>query len=229
MRRILPLVVCLLAACGGGGGGSTPNSPTPPATTPPANQNPVINNISVNPTFGIATFTSYTFSSSASDANNDTLTYTWDLAGNARTGASQTIVFSNGGSGAATLTVTDGRGGSATQTVNFISGTGNGNWSASIPFTAGARPMSLSLTQSSTSGAMTGTWSVPSLATIGNLDPAAQNGIDASGRVVLRFKITQGGTFNDFTFTGQMQTTGTSIVGSVSGSGFAGQAMTLTK
>ena len=222
-------VVALLSACGGGG--STPNSPTaPPTTTPPAaNRAPVINGISVNPTFGIATFTSYTFSSNASDPDNDTLTYTWDLAGNARTGASQTIVFSSGGNGTGTLTVADGRGGSTTQGVNFVSATGSGNWSASVPFSTGPRPMSLSLTQSSTSGAITGTWGVPSLGTTGNLDPAVQNGIDANGRVVLRFKITQGGAFNDFTFTGQMQQNGTSIVGNVSGSGFGGQSMTLTK
>jgi plasmid replication initiation protein len=63
----------------------------------------------------------------------------------------------------------------------------------------------------------------------GNLDPASPNAIDANGRVVLRFKVTQGGSFSDFTFTGQMQTSGRSIVGSVSGSGFAGQSVTFTK
>src|SRR5262245_27980118 len=141
--------MAILTACGGGGGG-TPNSPTAPPTTtpPPANRNPVINSISVNPTFGIATFTTYTFSSSAADPDTDALTYTWDLAGNARTGAAQTIVFNNGGNGTGTLTVTDGRGGSATQAVNFVSGTGTGTWTGNIPLAEGPRPITAALTQS---------------------------------------------------------------------------------
>jgi len=210
--------------------GSTPNSPTPPpTTTPPANRNPVINSISVTPTFGIAALTTFSFSSSASDPDSDTLTYAWDLAGNARTGAAQTIVFSSGGNGIGTLTVTDGRGGSATQSVNFVSGTGSGTWTGNLPLAEGPRPITAALTQSTTSGAITGNWSLPARGVVGNLDPASPNAIDANGRVVIRFKVTSGGTFNDFTFTGQLQTTGTSIVGSVSGSGFAGQAVTLTK
>lgn len=183
----------------------------------------------MNPTFGIATFTTYTFSSSASDPDGDTLTFTWDLAGNARTGASQTIVFSTGGNGVGTLTVTDGRGGSASQTVTFVSATGTGTWSGDIPLAVGGRPMSMTLTQSTSSGTITGTWSIPAISVNGNFDPAAPNAIDATGHVVLRFKVTQGGSFNDFTFTGQMQTSGRTIVGSVTGSGFGGQAVTLTK
>lgn len=229
MRR-MPVVAMLLvlSACGGGSTAPTTNPPVAPPVTQ-ANRNPTINSISVNPTFGIATFTTYTFSSSATDADNDTLTYTWDLAGNPRTGASQTIVFNNGGSAAGTLTVTDGRGGTASQTVNFVSGTGTGTWSADLPLAIGNRPMSATLTQSTTSGTITGTWSLPALGVSGNLDPASPNAIDANGRVVLRFKVTQGGSFNDFTYTGQMQTTGRTVVGSVSGSGFAGQSVTLSK
>ena len=47
--------------------------------------------------------------------------------------------------------------------------------------------------------------------------------------MTLRFKITQGTGFLDFTFTGQMQTSGRSIVGSVTGSGFSGQPVTFTR
>lgn len=231
MKRILLGAVLLgLSACGSGGG-STPNSPTPPPTTPPpaANRNPTINSISVNPTFGIATFTTYTFSSSASDPDGDTLTYSWDLAGNARTGASQTVVFVNGGNFTGTLTVSDSRGGSVTQSVNFTSGTGTGAWTGNLPLAEGPRPVTATLAQSSTSGAITGTWNLPARGVVGNLDPAAPNAIDANGRVVLRFKVTGGGTFNDFTFTGQMASSGRTIDGSVSGSGFNGQPVTLTK
>lgn len=228
LRKLLILgLFVLLAACGGGGS-STPSTPTTP-TTPQANRAPTITSISVTPTFGIATFTTYTFASSATDPDVDSLTYSWDLAGNARTGASQSIVFGSGGNGLGTLTVTDGRGGSVSQSVEFVSATGSGTWSGNIPLSEGPRPLNATLAQSSSSGAMTGTWNVPSRGTVGNLDPAVQNGIDANGRVVLRFKITQGGTFNDFTFTGQMQPSGRSIIGSVTGSGFGGQTMTLTK
>lgn len=228
-RAVIAAALVVMTACGGGGGGSTPTNPTPPPPAPPQpNRNPVINSVSVNPTFGIATFTTYTFASSASDPDNDSLTYTWDLAGNPRTGASQTIVFINGGDFGGTVTVSDGKGGTASQSVSFTSASTTGSWTGNVPFSSGARVMNLNMTQSTTSGATTADWSVPSLSTTGILDPAAQNGIDANGRVSLRFKITNG-SFLDFTFTGQMQTSGRSIVGSVSGSGFGGQPMTLTR
>lgn len=229
-RFIVAAALVIMAACGGGGGGSsTPTTPTTPTTpAPQPNRNPVINSVSVNPTFGIATLTTYTFASSASDPDNDSLTYTWDLAGNPRTGASQTIVFINGGDFSGTVTVSDGKGGTASQSVSFTSASTTGSWTGNIPFTAGPRSMSLTMTQSTTSGATTANWSVPSLSTTGILDPAAPNGIDANGRVTLRFKITNG-PFLDFTFTGQMQTSGRSIVGSVSGSGFGGQPVTFTR
>ena len=223
IRFSVAAALAIMTACGGGGGGSTPTTPTPPPPAPPQpNRNPVINSVSVNPTFGIATFTTYTFASSASDPDNDSLTYTWDLAGNPRTGASQTIVFINGGDFGGTVTVSDGQGGSASQSVSFTSASTTGSWIGSIPVTIGPRPMSLTMTQSTTSGATTANWNIPAVALAGILDPAAPNGIDASGRVTLRFKITQGTGFLDFTFTGQMQTSGRSIVGSVSGSGSVG-------
>jgi hypothetical protein len=216
-----------IAACGGSG--STPTTPTTPATPTQPNRNPTINSISVTPTFGIAALTSYTFASSASDADNDSLTYSWDLAGNTRTGASQTIVFTNGGDFSATLTVSDGKGGSASQTVTFTSATTTGTWTGNIPFNIGPREMTLTMTQSTSSGATTANWSIPSVNLGGILDPAGQQGIDANGKVTLRFKITQGIGFLDFTFTGQMQSSGRSIVGSLSGSGFGGQPVTFTK
>ena len=230
-RFFIAAAVVIVAACGGGGGGSsTPTSPTTPTTpAPQPNRNPVINSVSVTPTFGIATFTTYTFASSASDPDSDSLTYTWDLAGNPRTGASQTIVFINGGDFSGTVTVSDGKGGTASQSVNFTSASTTGSWTGNIPFNIGPRPMSLTMTQSTTSGATTANWNIPAVALGGILDPASPNGIDAGGRVTLRFKITQGTGFLDFTFTGQMQTSGRSIVGSVSGSGFSGQPVTFTR
>ena len=228
-RFSVAAALVIVTACGGGGG-STPTTPTTPTTPPPQpNRNPTINSVSVNPTFGIATFTTYTFASSASDPDSDSVTYSWDLAGNPRTGASQTIVFSNGGDFSGTVTVSDGKGGSASQSVNFTSASTTGSWTGNIPFSIGPRAMSLTMTQSTASGATTANWNIPAVAVAGILDPASPNGIDASGRVTLRFKITQGIGFLDFTFTGQMQTSGRSIVGSVSGSGFSGQPVTFTR
>jgi hypothetical protein len=221
-------IIVLVTACGGGkGSSSTPTTPTP--STPQPNRNPTINSVSVTPTFGIATFTTYTFASSASDSDNDTLNTSWDLAGNARSGASQTIVFTNGGDFSGTVTVSDGKGGSASQSVPFTSASTTGTWTGDIPFNVGPRLVTLSMTQSSTSGATTANWSIPTVSLAGILDPAGLNGIDANGRVTLRFKINQGIGFLDFTFTGQMQTSGRSIVGNMNGSGFGGQPVTLTK
>ena len=194
-----------------------------------SNRNPTINSVSLTPTFGIATFTTYTFASSASDADNDTLVYSWDLAGNPRSGASQTIVFTNGGDFSGTVTVSDGKGGSSSQSVVLTSASTTGTWTGDIPFAIGPRGMTLSMTQSSNSGATTANWSIPAVSLAGILDPAGFQGIDANGRVTLRFKITQGIGFLDFTFTGQMQTAGRSSVGSLTGSGFGGQPVTFTK
>ncbi len=60
---------------------------------------------------------SLSFSASASDPGDDTLTYTWDFGdGNTATGSAPAHSYASGGTYTVTLTVTDGDGGSASQT-----------------------------------------------------------------------------------------------------------------
>lgn len=224
MRKscLLALIVCA-SACGSHPSSTPPTNPTPPPTTQ-ANRAPVITSVTVNPTFGVADLVTFNFAAIATDPDGDALTYSWNLAGNARTGANVSVIFvSPGGNGVATLTVTDPNGGSATSSVNFVVGSMQGRWT----MTSGPAPLPNStyqLTQSS-SGLVTGSFSLPGIGN-GNTDPAQPGQINAAGALTMRIKI---GAFTDFTITGTMDATGTRISGSVSGSGFSGQPIVLTK
>lgn len=86
---VASLVALLLAACGGGGDSGTaaapvqsppPSNPTPPSNppsnpTPPANSSPVI---SGSPGTSVTAGSAYSFTPTASDADNDSLTFTID-------------------------------------------------------------------------------------------------------------------------------------------------------
>ena len=216
------LIVCL-NACGSSNSTPPPTNPTPPPTQQ-ANRAPVITSVTANPTFGVADLVTFNFAAIATDADGDTLTYSWNLAGNTRTGANVAIIFvSPGGNGQATVTVTDGKGGSATSSVNFVVGSMQGRW----VMTTGPAPLpnsSYQLSQSG-SGLVTGSFSLPGIGN-GNTDPAQPGQINAAGALTMRVKIAP---FTDFTITGNMDSTGTRISGSVTGSGFSGQPIVLTK
>lgn len=222
MRRLLVAAVLVSCAACNSNKTTAPSATTTTTTAPAQNRNPVITSTTVSPSFGIADLTTFTFASIASDPDGDALTYTWNIAGNAATGANPTprIFISPGGNGTATVTVTDGRGGSATANVNFIVGSMQGRWNGTMPnFT-----MVYNFTQSST-GTLSATWTVTGTNNAsGLLDPASPNNINGNGRVTFRSKPTSAG-FLDFTITGDMDTTGTRIVGSVSGSGLNGQVI----
>jgi len=162
--------------------------------------------------------TPYNFAAIASDPDGDTLTYSWDIAGNARTGSNVgPVTFLNGGSFAASVTVTDSRGGSASANVNFIVGSMTGRWVGTMP----GFSLVYNFNQN-TLGLLTATWTAAgSIAVAGNLDPAAPNTVNSTGRVTFRSKPTSAG-FLDFTITGDMDATGTRFTGSVSGSGLSG-------
>jgi hypothetical protein len=216
MRRLTVLAVLLLAfaGCGDDNGGS-PSSPTP-ATTP-VNRAPVIGSWTITP-FGIQSLTTFQFSASASDPDGDAVTYTWDIAGNAFTGATGSATFSNGGSWTARITVTDGKGGSTTDSRTFVCGTMTGTWTGTFDvwhFTS-------VLTQAGS--VVTGTYSDE--LGVGKLDPASSNTIDASGNVKLRYKQS---VFSDFTFTGTMDSSGNKVTGVVNGSGYSNVPFTMTK
>jgi hypothetical protein len=129
-----------------------------------------------SPTFGIASLTRFDYSASASDTDGDPLTFTWDVAGNASSGASGAITFAPpGGSGTARVTVSDGKGGTATDTRQFTVGSASGTWRG----TWGQWIFTSNLTQNNTT--LTGDYS--DQLGPGRLDPAVANTIDANGNV----------------------------------------------
>lgn len=217
----IALVAVVSASCsGGGGGGGTPTAPTPQA-----NRSPTVSGVTVTPAFGIQNFGLFTFNAVATDLDGDTLTYAWDIGGNSRTGSTAQIgPFGNGGTFPATVTVTDGRGGSATGAVQFIVGTMTGTWTGAVLQTNAIPSFTMVLTQAA--GLFAGTMQIPGLA-LGEVGPSgAIATINATGQVSMRIKIAP---FQDFTMTGQMDGTGRTVTGSVSGSGFTGQPFTMTK
>jgi hypothetical protein len=77
-----------------------------------------------------------------------------------------------------------------------------------------------------TNGLVTGTYSDPAFGP-GTVGPTGAPGtIDAAGNVELR---TKQAAFTDFTFKGVLDSTGRKVTGGIFGSGFTGQAFTMTK
>jgi hypothetical protein len=217
MRRVCPLIALLaLVSCGGGGSSPTTPSPQP---TPQANRAPTITSVTATPSFGIMGLSTFTFTVQASDLDGDPLTYSWNVGGN--TSSSQTfgpMTFTNGvPNGQASVTVSDGKGGSASGQATFIVGSMTGQWVGAMPGFA----LAYSFTQS-TLGTLTATFTaVGQVPVSGNLDPAAANTINTAGHVTFRSKVQTIGV-NDYTITGDMDSTGTRFTGSVSGSGLNG-------
>jgi hypothetical protein len=225
------LLLCLTsAACGGDSStpNTTPQTPTTPTTQTQQNRAPTISSVTITPTFGISELTTFTFTAAASDADADALTYTWDLAGNARTGATGQITFAGSGTAEMRVTVSDGRGGSASDVRTITVGSLTGNWAFTVP---GQGTLNLSLTQSTT--VVTGSFTVaaggfgnvaPGIS--GRTDPAQPGRIGGDAAVEIRLKV---GPFTDFTMRGTMDATGRRVTGGVFGSGFTGQPFTMTK
>ena len=221
-RYLVPAIVLFVSvACGGKSSPSAPSTPTTPTTPPPTNRAPVINSMNFAPTFGIAQLTQFSFNASASDADGDAITYTWDVAGNPFTGTSGTITFSGGGNGTARVTVTDSKGATATDTRTFVVGSMTGSWLVTSGPLVGS---SFSLTQGST-GLVTGTFVLPGIGS-GNTDPAQPGRITAGGQLTMRVKI---GRFTDFNMIGTMSESGRTVSGNLQGSGFSGEPFTMSK
>lgn len=217
LRRFVAIAVVTVATgCGGGGSDATPTAPTPPT---PANSNPAITSLSVNPTFGIANITTFSYSASASDSNNDALTYSWNLAGNTATGQSGQVSFSNGFSGELRVTVTDGRGGSATDARQITVGSMTGTWRGTAA-RLGTFTFNLTQVGAFVTGSYTDAFGAAQIP--GDL-PGTING---SGQVELRIK---GGNFADVIFRGTMDQTGRRISGGLFNSGFSGDPFVMDK
>ncbi len=219
---VLVLVSVVLAACGGKSG-TTTASPTSPSTStapPPAtNHNPVVTGVSVAPSFGVSELTPFAVSASATDPDGDALTYTWDIAGNPASGRTATITLSGSGVGTATVTVTDGRGGSASDSRTFTVGSMTGSWRGSGVMLG---TFTMKLTQHGP--VVTGTYA--DTFGSGQIDPAQPGSISSKGKVEMRVKQ---GPFTDWNFHGQMDSTGRRVTGTITGSGFNGQAFTMDK
>ena len=234
MRRlVLALALSAVSACGGDSkDSSTPTTPTPPTPAPAQNRSPQITAMTVTPAFGIAFLTSFSFSASATDADGDTLSYSWDLAGTSFSGTSGTTVFTNGFSGEARLTVSDGKGGSATDTRGFVVGSMSGQWIGTVDVTGctgRVKALSASLSQNQT--VVTGSIGLPEgLCSFAGgtaiTDPAEPGRIDANGNVQIRIKVPP---FTDVTFRGVMDQTGRRVSGGLFGSGHTGTPVVLNK
>ena len=224
------VLTIVLAACGG----SSSPAPTPtPTPQPQANRAPTITSMVVAPAFGIAGLTQFNVSSSATDPDGDTLTYTWEFADGTKTGASVAYNYGNvTGTSDVKLTVSDGKGGTVSDKRQVTVGNLSGDWSGTI---LNAIKIKASLQQAS-DGSVTGTWSGSGsgvLSVTGILDPAATNRINGDATFKLRFKITHSGNpggFDDFTYEGRMDTTtGNTLTGGLRGSGFSGEPMRLDR
>jgi hypothetical protein len=188
----------------------------------------VINSLNVTPSFGIAQLTPFTYNASASDPDGDSVTYTWDLAGNPAMGSTGNITFTGGGTGVVRVTVADSKGLTAADTRTITVGTMTGNWRFFVP---GQGTLLLALNQNSTF--VTGTFTVApegfgnvAAGTNGTTDPAQPGSINGNGGVQIRLKV---GRFTDFTMNGTMDSSGQRVTGTLTGSGFSGQAFTMTK
>lgn len=231
MKRLVA-VFALALAVGCGGGGSSPSSPTTTTTTP-TNRAPSMTSMSFSPSFGIQQLTSFSYSANATDPDGDSVTYTWDIAGNARTGSSGSISFINGGSSTARVTVTDGKGGTATDSRTFTVGSMTGQWTGTVDLNfclpGRVKPVAATFTQSN--GVVTGTVTLaeglcsfsPGTAVT---DPAEPGTINSSGTISVRVKIPP---YTDVYFRGDMQSSGTRITGGLYGSGHSGTPFVLNK
>lgn len=224
MRRIAFLMVLaiVLPGCGGsddGGSSSPPTTPTPTAPTQ-TNRAPSIISVTVSPAFGVSGLTVISMSASASDADNDPISYSWEFAGKTATGP--TVASSMTGDGPVTvrLTVNDGKGATATDTRSVTIGTMTGRWG--FIFTTTCNPNVptilpvLTLTQFE-GGVVTGDLASPAAwcnvpaGQTGKLDPAAPAKIDAAGNFTgARLKI---GSYADTMLSGTMDATGRVITG----------------
>jgi hypothetical protein len=232
-RRFLVLLTAVMligvAGCKGGssGGSTTPTTPTP------VNNAPVITNITITPAFAIQQLGTFAMSATATDANNDALTYTWDFGdGTSANGATQNKTYTTGGSKTVKLSVTDGKATPVSDTRSIDVGSMTGNWKLTTTACAGWANQDFLIALTQNNGTVTGTFTAPkgfcaaAAGTSGVTDPGEPGTINSSGYVVIRFKI---GAYIDFYFRGTMQTPGNKVTGGVFNSGFGGEATTLDR
>jgi PKD domain len=183
------------------------------------NHAPTITSASATP-FGVSALTPLTFSASATDEDNDVVTYKWSFAGQTSTSQSFTTTLSGDGIVVIMLTVTDARGAQTSTTVSTTLGILTGQWNLFLgsgsscgPFGI-SRPPVMTLIQSgqTITGALAspGGWCNVPGGTPGSLDPGAPGSVDAAGNVSMRLKI---GQFLDTFLSGHFSISGREITG----------------
>lgn len=219
-----------VVACSNSGSPTPPPqiSPFSPSVTPtpapaPSNHNPVITAFNVTD-FGVSGLTTISMSASATDEDNDAISYRWTIGASGQTSSSPSFSTILTGDGAidVALTVTDIKGGSTINHKNVVIGTMTGQWHY-VPTSGNAcgtfgltNPPVLTLTQ--VGRVVTGDLSSPSAwcnvpaGQNGRLDPGAPGSIDEQGNFKARVKI---GSFLDGFFTAQMDATGRELTGTV--------------
>lgn len=206
---------------------SQTNTPLPQTNIPPANRPPAITAATVTPGSGITTLTTYAFSASATDPDGDSLTYSWDFGnGASSSNSAASVVYNNANTVTyrPTLTVRDAGGEAASVTLSVRSVSIGGDWQGTLE----GLPITARMTQY-LGGVVDGTWQMSTIGGVGEIGPTGEPGkIQANGQFELRFKV-RVGSFSDFYYRGSISADGTTLTGTLQGSGFSGEVMTLTK
>jgi hypothetical protein len=235
----LALGVAIVGCSGESDGDNGGNGDAPPTSPTPTNRTPSITSINVSPGFGVVGLSQLTLGATATDPDNDALTFTWTVGSQTLNGPNQSIPMPGDGPQTARVTVTDGRGGTTTDQRTFASGTMTGTW---IVNHAKCGPTDAAAMTAVQTG---GTWTATVVQTVSQVSPcsapagttgrtdSAPATITAAGAITVRLKF---GNFPDVIFTGTMDATGptagrriTGISNSVTSGFFDDDPFTMTK
>ena len=173
-------------------------------------------------------------SATATDADNDPLTYSWSAAGQTQTGAQVTRTFTGDGNVTVALTVTDGKGGVGSDSRTIVVGNGSGAWrflwNGNACGAAVAPVFTLTQTGNLVAGTLAspGAWCNVPAGQTGKTDPGAIAQINAQGSLTgMRLKIDPG--FLDIFLTLQMDGTGRTMTGTARSTNGQINNITMTK
>lgn len=171
-----------------------------------------------NPAVGLAAATSISFTTTASDPNGDSLTYSWDFGDGATgTGATTSHVYNAAGNFNVKVKVDDGNGGTAesnlTITVRSLTGTWVGN----------LFNLTTTLTFTQTGSSFTGTYQ-DNLLGVGTISATQLR--TTTPRITFTVNIPN---FSPFTFTGDPSADANTLNGVVNGSGFVNDPWVLRR
>jgi PKD repeat protein len=185
------------------------------------NKAPVAGTVVASPTTALQGATSVSFSAQgASDPDSDPLTYEWNFGdGSTGSGATTTHTYNTAGTMNVTVTVKDPKGLSATASGSVTVRSLAGAWSGTIvQFNA---PFTTSFTQ--TGANVGGTFTIGGTALPGN---AISGSVRAGNAMTLTFSASG---FAPFTYNATIDTALNTITGTITGSGFTGETLRLSR